>query len=144
LFGPDIFEELYVPTLKKVNDFIHENTHCKTLYHSCGSIRRIIGHMIDAGVDCLNPVQTNTANMDPRELKAEFGDRLTFWGAGVETQTVYTYGTPEEVERQVKERLEIFAPGGGFVFSPIHNTQNNVPFDNIKAMRDTVLKYRAY
>lgn len=144
LFGPAIFEELYVPALKKVNDFIHETTHCKTLYHSCGSIRRFIGHMIDAGVDCLNPIQTNTANMDPAELKAEFGDRLTFWGGGVETQTVYTYGTPEEVERQVRERVEIFAPGGGFVFSPVHNTQNNVPFENMRAMRDAILKYRAY
>lgn len=144
LFGPDVFKELYVPTLKKVNDFIHENSHCKTLYHSCGSIRRIIGYMIEAGVDCLNPIQTNTANMDPAELKAEYGDRLTFWGGGVETQTVYTYGTPKEVEEQIKERIKIFSPGGGFIFSPIHNTQNNVPFENICAMRDTILKHRKY
>ncbi len=144
LFSPDVFKDLYVPTLKKVNDFIHENSHCKTLYHSCGSIRRIIGYMIEAGVDCLNPIQTNTANMDPLELKKEYGSRLTFWGGGVETQTVYTYGTPEEVEEQVKERIKIFSPGGGFIFSPIHNTQNNVPFENICAMRDTILKYRKY
>jgi len=144
LFSPELFKDLYLPTLKKVNDHIHDNTNCKTLYHSCGSIRNIIGYMIEAGVDCLNPIQTNTANMDPAELKKEFGDKLTFWGGGVETQTVYTYGTPEEVEKQVKERIDIFGPGGGFIFSPIHNTQNNVPFENICAMRDTILKYRKY
>lgn len=144
LFNPEIFREMYLPTLKKVNDFIHKNSHCKTLYHSCGSIRHIIGYMIEAGVDCLNPIQTNSANMDPLELKAEFGDRLTFWGGGVETQSVYTYGTPQEVAEQVKERIRIFAPGGGFIFSPVHNTQNNVPFENIRAMRDTLLAYRCY
>ena len=143
-FSPQIFKDVYAPAIKKVNDFIHANSHCKTLYHSCGSIRGIIGHMIDAGVDCLNPIQTNAANMDPVELKSAFGEKLTFWGGGVESQTVFAYGTPEDVENQVKERLEIFGRGGGYVFSPIHNTQSDVPFENVCAMRNALLKYRHY
>ncbi|MGI6754248.1 MAG: uroporphyrinogen decarboxylase family protein [Eubacteriales bacterium] len=140
-FSPEIFRKLYMPNIKKVNDFVHANSSVKTMYHSCGSIANIIEYMVEAGVDILNPIQLSCRNMDARELKAKYGDRLVFWGGGVDTQTVMQHGTPEEVRAQVRERIEIFAPGGGFVFAPVHNLQYGVPVENIMAMLDELQKH---
>ena len=81
--------------------------------------------------------------MDPAELKRRFGDRITFWGGGVDTQRTLPFGTPDEVRRQVRERIEIFGQGGGFVFNTIHNVQANVPVENLLAMYETVRDYGA-
>lgn len=144
LYNPDCFRELYLPNYKKMCDFVHENSNVKTLFHSCGSIRRIIPYFIEAGCDILNPIQANSANMDPAELKREFGGKLVFWGAGVDSQTVYPHGSSEEVRNMVKQRLKDLMPGGGCVFSPIHNTQFDVPVENVIAFIDTVLEYGVY
>lgn len=141
-FNPDIWGRLHKPNFRKVNDYIHENSNIKTFIHTCGSIRKIIPHIIDAGFDILNPVQVTAKNMDPAELKAEFGDKITFWGGGVDTQTVLPYGTPDEVEAQVKERIEIFGKGGGYVFNPIHCIQAGVPVENLLRAVDTAYNYR--
>ncbi len=138
LFRPEIFEDLYVRPFRMVNDAIHSLTSAKTMIHTCGSVRNIIGAIADAGFDILNPVQTTAANMDPAELKAEFGDRLVFWGGGVETQGTLPDGTPEQVAAQVRERCEIFGRGGGFVFNTVHNIQANVPPENLVAMFEAV------
>ena len=90
--------------------------------------------MIDAGFDILNPVQCSAEGMDPRRLKNEFGDHLVFWGGGVDTQKTLPFGTPQEVYNEVRERIDIFAAGGGYVFNSIHNVQSNVPTENILAM----------
>ena len=144
LISPQIFKELYLPNMKRVNDFVHSQGEIKTMYHSCGSIRNLIEHFIQGGVDILNPLQVNTANMDPKELKQEFGGRIVFWGGGVDTQTTYQFGTVEEVRQQVRERIEVFAPGGGYVFGTSHNTQQGVPPANIVAMADAVAEYGVY
>lgn len=144
LINPQIFKELYLPPMKRVNDFVHSQGKFKTMYHTCGSVRKLIEYFIQAGADILNPLQVNTANMDPRELKQEFGGRIVFWGGGVDTQTTYQFGTDEEVRQQVRERLDIFAPGGGYVFSPSHNTQHGVPPANILAMTDAVVEHGRY
>ena len=144
LINPQVFKELYLPHMKRVNDFVHSQGHIKVMYHSCGSIRHLIEYFIQGGVDILNPLQVNTANMDPRELKREFGGRIVFWGGGVDTQTTYQFGTAEEVRRQVRERMDVFAPGGGYVFSPSHNTQYGVPAANIVAMADAVVEHGGY
>lgn len=144
LFSPDIFKELYMPNYKKMCECVHKNSNVKTMFHSCGSIRNIIPYFIEAGCDILNPIQSNTVGMDLKELKEEFGDKLVFWGAGVDSQLTYPRGTAEEVETQVKERLEILKPGGGCVFSPIHNTQYDVPIENVEAFVNAVLKYGVY
>lgn len=144
LFSPAVFQELYMPNYKKMCDCVHENSDVKTMFHSCGSIRNIIPYFIEAGCDILNPIQANSYRMDPAELKAEFGNDLVFWGAGVDSQTVYPGGSPSDVRNQVKERLDILMPGGGCVFTPIHNTQFDVPAENIQAFVDTVLEYGIY
>ena len=126
--------DLYKPFHKKVNDRIHQLTKWKTFIHSCGSVVPFIPDFIEAGFDVLNPVQCSARGMDPRWLKREFGRRLVFWGGGVDTQQTLPFGTPDQVYRQVRERIDIFAEGGGFVFNGIHNIQSNVPTENILAM----------
>ncbi len=144
LFSPDIFGELHVPNYRLMTDYVHAHTSVKVMMHSCGSIRGLIGHIVDAGIDILNPVHVNTNNMDPRELKRDFGGKLVFWGGAVDTQTVLPYGTPGEVAEQSRERISIFGPGGGFVFTPVHNLQYGVPPENVQAMIDTVMEYGRY
>jgi len=144
LINPDSFRDLYVPAYKRLNDYVHKTVRAKTFFHSCGSVRNILPYMIEAGVDILNPVQTTAGGMDAAELKAEFGDKIVFWGGGADSQNTLPHGTPEEVRQQVKERLEIFKPGGGYVFTQVHNLQCDVPFENVKAMIDAVREFGAY
>ena len=135
------FRELWLPYYKRVNDWIHQHTTWKTFKHSCGSVIRFLDSFIDAGFDVLNPVQCSATGMDPETLKSKFGDRLTFWGGGVDTQNTLPFGTPEQVRVEVLRRCEIFAPGGGFVFNPIHNIQAGTPVANIVAMFDAVREF---
>ncbi|MGC8779454.1 MAG: uroporphyrinogen decarboxylase family protein [Anaerolineae bacterium] len=136
------YRELYMPFHKAVNDWIHQHTTWKTFIHSCGSVISLIPDFIEAGFDILNPVQTSAAGMDPAVLKARFGRQLVFWGGGVDTQRVLRFGTPEEVRRDVRMRLEVFAAGGGFVFNTIHNVQARVPVENLLALYETVREAR--
>jgi len=128
------YRELYQPFHKAVNDQIHRLTNWKTFIHSCGAVRLFIPEFIAAGFDVLNPVQCSAKGMDPRELKREFGRDIVFWGGGVDTQKTLPFGTPDEVYREVRERIEIFAEGGGFVFNSTHNVQSNVPTENLLAL----------
>lgn len=144
LFNPELFARLYVPQYRRVNDYVHAHGRTKTMFHSCGSCWHLIEHFIAAGVDILNPVQTNSARMDPVKLKERFGRRIVFWGGGAETQTVLPHGTVGEVAAHVRERLRAFAPGGGFVFATVHNLQHGVPPQNVEAMIQTVLDYGKY
>ena len=136
--SPDMYREMYQPFHKKLNDWIHANTPWKIFYHSCGSVVTLLDDLIEAGVDILNPVQCSAAGMDAGMLKERYGDRLVFWGGGVDTQKTLPFGTPEEVRQEVRERIETFAPGGGFVFNTIHNIQPSTPVENILAMFDAV------
>jgi uroporphyrinogen decarboxylase len=138
MISPRMFNELVAPHYQRVFDWIHQHTCWKVFFHCCGGIYPIINTFIGIGVDILNPVQTTAVGMDPARLKAEFGHRLTFWGGGIDTQTVLPFGSPEEVRQQVKERVQIFGPGGGFVFSTIHNIQGDVPYNNLLAMYEAV------
>ena len=97
--------------------------------------------MIDAGLDTTNPIQTSCAGMEPAGLKRDFGDRLCLWGGGCDTQTVLPKASPEEVRQHVLERLEILAPGGGFVFQQVHNTLAGVPPENVVAMFEAVKEF---
>jgi hypothetical protein len=137
LISPELFEELFVPFLRQQNDWVHAHTRWKTWYHCCGSITRILPMMIDCGVDVINPVQTSAAGMDPAWLKRTFGSRVVFWGGGVDTQRTLPFGTPEQVAAEVRERIRVLAPGGGYIFNPIHNIQQGTPPANIAAAYDT-------
>jgi hypothetical protein len=128
------YRKLFKPFHQRVNRLIHEKTRWKTFIHSCGAIAKLIPEFIDAGFDILNPVQCSAAGMDARMLKREFGRDIVFWGGGANTQHTIAFGTPEEVYREVRERIEIFGDGGGFVFNTVHNVQATTPTDNLLAM----------
>lgn len=139
--SPATFRELWLPYYKRMCDWIHTHTTWKCFKHSCGSVRRFYDSFAEAGLEIVNPVQCSAAGMAPELLKRDFGDRLTFWGGGVDTQKTLPFGTPAEVREQVLRRCEIFAPGGGFVFNSIHNIQAGTPVENIVAMFDAVHEF---
>jgi hypothetical protein len=144
LIAPELFQELCVPFWKTQNAWVHTNTTWKTWFHSCGAVARLLPMLVDAGVDIINPVQTSAASMDPRALKERFGGRIAFWGGGVDTQRTLPFGSPAQVAAEVRERIRILAPGGGFVFNPIHNIQQGTPPENITAAYDTTREAGRY
>lgn len=136
--SPETYDRVWLPYYKKVNDWIHQNTNWKTFKHSCGAVEPLLSHFIESGFDIINPVQINASDMDPRKLKKEYGDKLVFWGGGVDTQGVFAFGTPPQVKEQVKSQCEMFNNNGGFVFNTVHNIQANVPFENVVAMLEAL------
>ena len=142
--SPDLWAEMIKPHYAKLCGWIHRHTKMKTFFHCCGSIPGLIPHLIEAGVDILNPVQTSAAGMDPAVLKSRFGGRIVFWGGGCDTQSVLPSASPEEVREQVRERMRIFKPGGGYVFNQVHNIQANVPAQNIQAMLEAAHDFGSY
>jgi len=136
--SPASYRKLYQPFHRRVNDWVHEHTPWKTFIHSCGSIVALLPDIIEAGFDIINPVQCSAAGMEPFTLKDRFGDRVTFWGGGVDTQKTLPFGTPEDVRKEVQERIGIFNRGGGFVFNTVHNVQARTPQDNLVALYEAV------
>ncbi len=142
--SPKAYRALFAPFHRRINDWIHTHTTWKSFIHSCGSIVQLMPDMIDAGFDCFNPVQCSAAGMDPEVLKQCFGDRVTFWGGGVDTQRTLPFGTPEEVRDEVRQRIKTFGPDGGFVFTPVHNVQARVPVENMLALYQAVRDFGTY
>ncbi len=139
----DTYRTMIKPYHQRQYRYVRENyPQCKVFLHSCGAIASLIPDLIDAGVEVLNPVQLSASGMDPRMLKREYGKHLTFWGGGANTPVTMTHGTPEQNARETRELIDIFSPGGGFVFTQVHNIQPNVPPENIIAVYDTALGYR--
>ena len=138
----DKFREIWLPHYKKMNDWIHANTSWKTFKHSCGAVENFMQSFIDSGFDIINPVQCSAKGMDAAVLKQKYGDRLCFWGGGVDTQKILPFGTPDEVRKQVLERCEIFSNDGGFVFNAIHIVQANTPIENLVAMFEALKEFR--
>lgn len=137
----DTYKSLYHNHYRKLNDWVHSNTTWKTFKHSCGSVPNFMPLFIESGFDVINPVQTSAKGMDPVFLKKEFGKDITFWGGGVDTQRILPFGTPDEVKKEVRMKLDIFGKDGGFVFNAIHNIQAGTPVENIAAMFDTLHEY---
>ena len=143
--SPATYHRMIYPHHKKIYQTIHDHPAAVRVFlHSCGSIEPLIADLIDAGVEALNPVQTSAAGMDPQHLKRTYGKDLTFWGGGCETQSTLPNGTPDQVREEVKQRLGIFAPGGGYVFNMVHNIQANIPPENVEAMFDAAIEFGVY
>ncbi len=135
------FRKLLKPRYKILCDYVKKNSNMKIFLHSCGSVKQFIPDLIEVGFDILNPVQTNCYDMDPLQLKKEFGKDIVFWGGGVDTSSIINRGTPEEVRNDVMRRCEIFSKDGGFVFAPIHNILSEVPPQNIVAAYNAVKEF---
>jgi uroporphyrinogen decarboxylase len=144
LFSPRLYRRLIKPRQKRLAQYIKSRTRAKLWYHSCGAIVEYIPDLLDNGIDVLNPVQVSAKNMEPALLKARYGQRLAFWGGGVDSQHVLPRGTPEEVRENVRQNLTAFKPGGGYVFNGVHNIQADVPPENVIAMYDAAFELGKY
>ncbi|MGD8399246.1 MAG: uroporphyrinogen decarboxylase family protein [Anaerolineae bacterium] len=134
------YRRLFKPRHRKMIDLLKAKSDAKVLYHCCGAVKSLVPEFTDIGVDALNPVQVSSADMDTAALKAEFGERICFWG-GIDTQRVLPLGTPDEVRAEVRQRIRDLAAGGGFVLAPVHNVQEDVPPENIVAMADAAIEF---
>ena len=137
----ETFDRLWAPHYRRLNDWVHTHTTWKTMKHTCGAVESLLSRLCDVGFDIFNPVQCSAAGMEPRTLKQRYGDRLVFFGGGVNTQQTLPFGTPAEVRAEVLERCEIFAKGGGYIFNAIHCVQANTPVQNVVAMVDAVKEF---
>ncbi len=142
--SPRLYRELFKPRQKRWIEFVKARTRAKVFMHCDGAIREILPDFIEIGIDVLNPLQTSARGMDPREIKRQFGRDLAFWGGGVETQTTLPFGTCDDVRREVRERIRLLGPGGGFVFAPIHNIQPDIPPEKVLAIYETVAECGRY
>ncbi len=106
-------------------------------------IERLIKGFIEAGFDIPNPVQTSAANMDPQRFKSKYGEKITFWATWILSEP-YRLVPSTRLKKEVRERIQIFAPGGGFVFNTVHNVQPRIPIKNILAMYEAFQEYGAY
>ena len=140
--SPWLYRKLFKPRHTSLTEYIKNHSQMHIFLHSCGSIYRLLPDLIDAGYEVINPVQTNTRDMQPERLKREFGQHLTFWGGGCDTRQILNRETPSQVKDDVRRNIETLAPGGGFVFNPIHNILPDVPPENITAMFEAVDEYR--
>ena len=144
LISPEIYRSVIKPRHKKICDFIKARTDAKIFFHSCGAIREIIPDLIEIGIDAINPVQVSATGMESKGLKRDFGDEITFWGGLVDTQGVFTDGSPAQVRDEVRRRVDDFGPDGGFVAATVHNIQANVPPENIIAMWEALQEYGVF
>jgi len=144
LYPPRIYRSIVKPRHKRLVQYIKSRTKAKIWYHSCGSIIEYIPDLLDNGIDILNPVQISARGMEPGGLKAAYGDKLVFWGGGIDSQHILPRATPDEVRKHVRRNVEAFKPGGGYVFNNVHNIQADVPPENVVAMFDAALEFGRY
>ena len=138
IMSPAMYREFFKPRHKLLWRRAKELADVKVMLHCCGGVRELLGDLIEAGLDAINPVQISCSGMDAAELKAEFGVHLTFWGGGCDTRDLLPNATPRQIAEHVREQVKILSPGGGFVFQQVHNILANVPPENISAMFDAV------
>jgi uroporphyrinogen decarboxylase len=144
MISPDTYRRLVKPRDKRIIEMVKSRTNAKFFYHCCGAAGDFIPDFIEIGVDILNPVQVSALGMDTAKLKREFGNDISFWGGGCDSQHILPYGTPDEVREEVKRRINDLAEDGGFIFSAVHNIQDEVPPENITTMFETFEEFRNY
>jgi uroporphyrinogen decarboxylase len=141
--SPEMYRRLIKPSQARAFRLIHERTPAPLMYHTCGSVYAIMDDLIEIGVDALNPVQTDAANMEPHRLKREFGHRISFWG-GINSSRVLPWGTPHEVREEVHRVIGALAPGGGYILNSVHNIQPGVPVENLLTMFSAAREFGDY
>jgi uroporphyrinogen decarboxylase len=138
LLSPEMYRSYFKPYHKKLWNRAKELADVKIMLHCCGGVYELLDDLIDAGMDAMNPVQINCANMEAERLKEKFGKRMTFWGGGCDTRDILPKASPAEVSAHVKTQVKKFKQGGGFVFQQVHNILADVPPENIAAMFDSI------
>lgn len=135
LISPDIFNKIFAPRIKRIVDMAHSRN-VKVMFHSCGAILPLIPDIIATGVDILDPIQVTAHEMEPQKLKTDFGSRICFHGS-IDTQYLLPQGSAHDVSKKVREMFEILGKDGGFILSPSHILQTDVPIENIQALYST-------
>ena len=144
MLDPEMYREFLYPCHKKLFRYVRDNSDIRVFYHTDGAVTPLLPHLIDAGIQIFNTVQTDAADMDPARLKREFGKDLVFWGGGVDSHRTLPRGTPMQVREDARRRIQVLAPGGGYVFSSVHNILSDVSSENIVALFDAALEYGRY
>ena len=141
--SPDMYRDMVKPYHREQFEFIHRHyPNIKVLMHCCGAIFDLIPEFVEIGVDILNPVQISADGMEPERLKDSYGRQIVFWGGGADTQNFHRYETVADVRRHVDGLVKVFARGGGYVFSQVHNFQAGTDPEKILAVYETAQKYR--
>ncbi len=144
MISPDMWRKMFKPRYAEVfSEFKSVNPDVVTMYHCDGAIAPIIGDLIEVGLDVFNPVQPNVPGHEPGELKAQFGDNISFWGA-IDQQYLLPRGTPEEIDADVKAKIEALGPGGGYMVAPAHILQRDTPVENVEAFINAVKRHGIY
>jgi uroporphyrinogen decarboxylase len=139
--SPPMYREFFQSRERVMWQIVKQRApHLKIMLHCCGGVRELLPDLIDAGLQAINPVQISCRGMEPAALKRDFGSRLTFWGGGCDTRDILIQGTPAQVREHVRRLVNIWQPGGGFVFQQVHNIMGDVPPANIVAMYDAVIE----
>lgn len=141
---PGLYRSMFKPRQRKWIEFVKARTPAKVFLHCDGAVSEILPDFIEIGIDILNPLQTSARGMEPEKLKREYGRDLSFWGGGVDTQTTLPFGSVDDIRREVRDRVRLLGPGGGFVFTTIHNIQPDIPPEKILAVFETVAECGAY
>jgi uroporphyrinogen decarboxylase len=145
LLDPDMYREIFLPYHQRMFTLVRENyPHVHVMLHCDGAVYELLPDMIDAGMQIFNPLQTDCAGMDPARIKREFGDKITFWGGGCDTHSTLVFGTLEQIREDVRRRMQILAPGGGFVFNQIHNVLGDIPAEKVMAMIEAAHEFGRY
>jgi uroporphyrinogen decarboxylase len=134
LISPRMYREFFKPRHALLWNTAKRLADVKVLLHCCGGVRPLLPDLIDAGLDAINPVQISCAGMDAAGLKRDFGNEITLWGGGCDTQSILPDATPQQVSDHVRGQIQSLQPDGGFVFQQVHNIMANVPAENMLAM----------
>jgi uroporphyrinogen decarboxylase len=145
LISPAMYRRLVKPRHARIIAAIKARTKAKVFFHTDGAVLDLIPDLIEIGVDILNPVQVSAKGMDDTAaLKRRFGRELTFWGGACDSQRILPFGSLEEVRAETRRRIADLAPGGGYVFAPIHNLQDDVSGVKALVVYRTALEYGRY
>ena len=138
MISPDLWRKFLKPTYKRIFDLI-KSYNLQVWFHSCGSFKLVMPDLVDMGMDIWETVQAHLDGNDPVELKKKFGDKLSFFGA-INCQKTLPYGSPEDVRKEVRERIRILGKNGGYICGPDHSIQANMPPENIISLFDEIRK----
>ena len=139
LLSPRLFKTFFAPARKRVNDAIHD-LGARSILHSCGNVTELLPDLVAAGFDGWQTLEP-ASGIDHRAVKRRFGDQLSFWGAI--DNNVLCFGTPRDVEAEVREKMLAMSPGGGYLAGPAHDYLNT-RVDNAIALRDAVIAHGRY
>ena len=142
LFSPETIRGFLLPILRRRWDAVHAalnacGSAAKVMLHTCGAVKPIVPDLMAAGIEVLDPIQPQAFGMNPGELHAAFGGKIVFHG-GIDVQDVLPHGTPERVGEHAREVVTaLHGLEGGYILSPSHNVQADVPPQNLMAMLKT-------